>query len=381
MPDFERSGRLKLPYIMPAQAQKHITHNEAVQMLDAIVQLAVQSFDSQSPPSAPENGHVYALGAAPTGVWAQAPGHLAYWNAGGWLYLLPQEGWLAHDLATGQLRQYRGGSWQLLLQNLQGLGVGTTSDAVNRLAVASAATLFSHAGAGHQMKVNKATASDTASLLFQSGWSGRAEMGLAGNDSFSIKVSADGNTFTTALSVNPANGLLAGAAVTDTASDLTPGRLLKVGAGAGQLDPSLYRRGTVLGPVSQSGGQPTGALIERGSNANGNYMRFADGTQICTRRVQLTGISINVAMGSLFRATVGSFDFPATFATVESVGVTMMASQNASIRNNASVLKTRQGSTLGEADWVGIALWAPSSITGTAGELTHLSLNAIGTWF
>lgn len=39
---------------------------------------------------------------------------------------------------------------------------------------------------------------------------------------------------------------------------------------------------TILGTVSQSGGLPTGALIERGSNSNGEYARFADGTLICT---------------------------------------------------------------------------------------------------
>ena len=42
----------------------------------------------------------------------------------------------------------------------------------------------------------------------------------------------------------------------------------------------------VLGTVSQSGGLPTGAIIQRGSNANGEFVRFADGTQICTREVQ-----------------------------------------------------------------------------------------------
>lgn len=47
----------------------------------------------------------------------------------------------------------------------------------------------------------------------------------------------------------------------------------------------LFHHGNILGPVSQSGGIPTGAIIERGSNANGEYVRFADGTQICTARV------------------------------------------------------------------------------------------------
>ncbi|HHO8045781.1 TPA: hypothetical protein ACRXS6_006880, partial [Pseudomonas aeruginosa] len=44
---------------------------------------------------------------------------------------------------------------------------------------------------------------------------------------------------------------------------------------------ALYSRDSILGAVSQSSGVPTGAVIDRGSNANGEYVRFADGTQIC----------------------------------------------------------------------------------------------------
>lgn len=44
----------------------------------------------------------------------------------------------------------------------------------------------------------------------------------------------------------------------------------------------IYNSATVLGTVSETSGTPTGALIERGSGANGQYVRFADGTQICT---------------------------------------------------------------------------------------------------
>lgn len=49
-----------------------------------------------------------------------------------------------------------------------------------------------------------------------------------------------------------------------------------------------YGRSNVLATVSQSSGVPTGGLIQRGSNANGNFVRFADGTQICTHSITLT---------------------------------------------------------------------------------------------
>jgi hypothetical protein len=64
-----------------------------------------------------------------------------------------------------------------------------------------------------------------------------------------------------------------------------------------------FRRGNVLGTVSQSGGTPTGALIEAGSNANGQYTRFADGTQICTNTLAAS------ATGSV------TWTFPAAFSS------------------------------------------------------------------
>lgn len=78
------------------------------------------------------------------------------------------------------------------LQNVAGLGVNTSYDAINRLSVKSAAALFDNAGAGTQLKINKTAAGDTASLLYQTGYSGRAEAGLCGDDRFHLKTSVDG---------------------------------------------------------------------------------------------------------------------------------------------------------------------------------------------
>jgi hypothetical protein len=55
---------------------------------------------------------------------------------------------------------------------------------------------------GVQLKINKAAAGDTGSLLFQTGWSGRAEMVLAGDDDFHVKVSADGSNWKEALAID-----------------------------------------------------------------------------------------------------------------------------------------------------------------------------------
>lgn len=205
----EQTTRLELPYILPSQAQKHVTHNEALQLLDAITQLVVQS-ETGMPPGKSEEGDCFLISPAATGEWANRAGKLAFRQDEAWLYISPREGWQALFVDSGRPRVLQNGVWKDMPLPENGhflqLGVNATADISNRLTVSSQASLFTNApsGGGHQIKVNKASSNDTASLLFQSVWSGRAEMGLAGNDSFSIKTSADGATWTTALSISGA---------------------------------------------------------------------------------------------------------------------------------------------------------------------------------
>ena len=81
-----------------------------------------------------------------------------------------------------------------------------TADVTTRFVVQAPASLFNHDGAGHQLKLNKAAAGETASLLFQDGYSGRAEIGLAGDDDLHCKVSADGSAWAEALTVERSTG-------------------------------------------------------------------------------------------------------------------------------------------------------------------------------
>lgn len=287
----ETSSNLILPYLQAAQAQKHLTHNEALERLDVIVQLTVQGFGAVTPPLAPDEGQVWALGSGAVNEWATHDGELAAWSNGGWLFVTPRTGWRA---ALGsELRLWDGADWLMpdlpALQTLPGVGVNTSYDATNKLAVASEAVLFTHVGAGHQVKLNKAGAGDTASLLYQSNWSGRAEMGLAGSDNWSLKVSADGSAWSDALSVAAASGAVS-APVSLEAANLTRG------------GSQVFSRDNILGTVSEASGLPTGAVIEAGSNANGRFVRLADGTQICSH-------SLTASAGAAV-----SWTYPAVFA-------------------------------------------------------------------
>lgn len=198
-----------LPLMQPSQAQKHVTHNEALQLLDVMVQLSVANRTLSAPPASPATGDCHIVAAAPGGAWAGHGRQVAMWNGTAWEFHAPREGWRAYVASEGEIAVYDGVAWVTAADRpaeFPQLGVSATPDAVNRLTVSSAATLLNNAGAGHQLKINKAAAADTASLLFQTGYSGRAEMGTTGSDDFSIKVSADGTTFHDGLVIEKGTG-------------------------------------------------------------------------------------------------------------------------------------------------------------------------------
>ncbi|EAR50138.1 hypothetical protein OG2516_19010 [Oceanicola granulosus HTCC2516] len=231
MTQTDRSDRLALPYLLPAQAQKHVTHNEALEALDVLVQLAVEAVGTSAPPASPAAGEAHVVGAGAGGAWAGQDGRVAAWSGSGWVFHAPRPGWRAWDKATATLMIWSGSAWLAAAgaaPEAGTLGVNTSADATNRLAVAAPATLLTHEGAGHRLTINKAAAGDTASLLFQSGWSGRAEIGLAGTDALSLKVSADGSAWTTALAFDPASGALLPA--THPAAALPPAATAGAGA-------------------------------------------------------------------------------------------------------------------------------------------------------
>ena len=206
----EQSANLQLPYIMPSQAQKHVTHNEAIRTLDALVQLAVLDRDLSTPPVSPTDGDRYLVAAGGTGAWTGKGGSVAAWQDGAWAFLAPQAGWLLWVADENRLIGFDGAVWiDAAVHSVNPallVGINTTADATDRLSVKSPASLFDAEAADHRLKINKAAAGDTASLIFQSGYSGRAEFGLAGDDDWHVKVSADGAVWTEALTVDRTTG-------------------------------------------------------------------------------------------------------------------------------------------------------------------------------
>ncbi|GJL91690.1 DUF2793 domain-containing protein [Hyphococcus sp.] len=216
----EQSPRLSLSYVMPSQAQKHVTVNESFRRLDALTQMSVLSRSETAEPGAPSEGEAYILPSGASGdVWDGYDEHdIAVYHDGAWARITPGEGFRAWVSDDDEFVVFDGSDWVALSsggasETAAKFGINTGADATNKLAVKSDAVLFNHddvtPGSGDcQVKINKDAAGDTGSLLFQTGASGRAEFGLAGDDDFHVKVSADGSSWNEAIRVKKDTGFL-----------------------------------------------------------------------------------------------------------------------------------------------------------------------------
>lgn len=108
----DRSARLALPLLHAGQAQKEITHNEALALLDLAVQASVAAAGLDVPPDAPAEGACWLIGEAPVGAWDGQAGALAGWTAGGWRFVAPREGMRVWDVAGRHWLVRVAGAWE-----------------------------------------------------------------------------------------------------------------------------------------------------------------------------------------------------------------------------------------------------------------------------
>lgn len=216
----DQTPRLALPYLAAGQMQKHVTLNESLTRLDALVQTAIASRSVSAQPPSPADGVLYLLPTAATGsAWAGRPeGSLMRFEAGGWRPVEVPEGLVALVLDADELVVRHFGTWRALgtrlgvVQSLSRFGLGTMADASNPFAVRLNKALWTalEAGAGGdgdlRLTLNKESGADVLSLLFQSGYGGRAELGLIGDDDLRLKVSGDGSVWRDVFSVDRATG-------------------------------------------------------------------------------------------------------------------------------------------------------------------------------
>jgi hypothetical protein len=109
----EQTVRLALPLVDAGQAQKEVTHNEALAALDLLVQAGVVDVGVDGPPESPAPGQAWVVGSAPSGAWAGHANAIAGWTAGGWRFLTPCEGTEVWCVASERAARFRDGAWEL----------------------------------------------------------------------------------------------------------------------------------------------------------------------------------------------------------------------------------------------------------------------------
>ena len=253
----ESTTNLKMPLLVSNQSQKEIIHNEALIIIDNILQNGVIDKDLITPPENPNTNDMYIVGEGAIGKWEGKDNYLAFYD-NGWRFIEPREGFTFWINDEDKLYTYNGSKWIATIQvgadiennnsttpttppitklseledveiieatqynilqhngekfintsNLQQLsmvGINTQADENNKLSIKSDYVLFDNNGNSSKIKVNKATETDTASHLFQTNYGGRAEFGLISNDDFTLKVSSDGTNWNNAFVVDKATG-------------------------------------------------------------------------------------------------------------------------------------------------------------------------------
>jgi hypothetical protein len=107
----ETTSRLGLPLLQSGQAQKEVTHNSALHLLDGLVQAAVESVGDTAPPATPAVGQAWIVGASPGGAWTGKAQNIAHYTSNGWLFAAPRDGLLVWVKGQSLFARYAAGAW------------------------------------------------------------------------------------------------------------------------------------------------------------------------------------------------------------------------------------------------------------------------------
>jgi len=126
------TSNLGLPLLMPAQAQKHVTVNDALTRLDGMVDLVLQSTTRTTPPNPAPDGLCWAVPAAAINAWAGQGGKVAIGTNGGWTFVQPRFGQRALIADRGTVAIHDGTNWAVgalsLGQHGSGMLVGQAAE-------------------------------------------------------------------------------------------------------------------------------------------------------------------------------------------------------------------------------------------------------------
>lgn len=106
------TSKLGLPYVQASQSQKHVTVNESLSRLDGLTQMRLESLTTTTPPVSPEEGLSYGVPLGGVNEWAGEDGNVAIFANGGWVFVVPTDGWRAFVADQGGELIYVDGAWE-----------------------------------------------------------------------------------------------------------------------------------------------------------------------------------------------------------------------------------------------------------------------------
>jgi hypothetical protein len=328
--------RTGAPLLAAAQAQKHVTHNEALYQFDAFLCARFIDRTHTAPPSSPADGDTYLIAASATGAWLGQDGNVAYSADGAWRFYAPFAGLVAYVSAETKLVIYNGSAWvdfasTIALQNLPMVGVNTTADSTNKLAVQSNAVLFSDLATGSggtgdiRATLSKQASGNTASFLFQDAFSGRAEIGLTGDDNFHFKVSSDGSTWHDAMDIAASTG-----SVSIASADINGGSIDGTAVGASTPSTGAFTTLSASNAISFSTGShsisltPTSGNITISPSSSGGNVAISPAGKLTISPASASSTLDNTAIG-------GTTPAPGSFTALAATSFTLNTVANGSV--------------------------------------------------
>jgi hypothetical protein len=153
-----------------------------------------------------------------------------------------------------------------------------------------------------------------------------------------------------------------GGTINITAEDTAVSKTLTLPAGDGDV----YNQSNIVGTVSESAGVPTGAIIESGSNANGEYVKYADGTLMCWQEWAVESMAD-------YTTREETWTFPVAYTAAPNVSVT-------GVRDATEATKKTSAWPLENATTTAVGL-ACVNDSGTSSDGVGMSAQAHGFWY
>lgn len=206
------TSRLKMPLITESQAQKHITHNEALQMLDVFVNGSLKSITVTTPPGSPTEGDAYFIPGGGSGDWAAYVGYIAHWFNFQWYFYEVPTNIILYIEDDAAPKRYDGTTW-----NVEGSGGKVYVDAsggnATLTAQQSSADVIQIGGSGSALTLTLDALEKTWTILNDSSANVTVSTGAGGTvfveAGFQANVVGDGTGIRPAFTIAP-DGLKVG---------------------------------------------------------------------------------------------------------------------------------------------------------------------------